>query len=62
MQTQLLRFCKDSAKVSSPPLLEITTKPKHFLPVKKKIRILWIELQTIKNTKGLKTLNLKNEW
>ena len=61
MQTQLLRFCKDIAKVSSLPLLEITTKSKHFLPAKK-IPVLWIELQTNKNTKGLKTLHLNNEW
>ena len=26
MQTQVLRFCKDTAKVSSLPLLKITTK------------------------------------
>ena len=37
MQTQLLRFCKDTAKVSSFPLLKITTKSTHFLPAKKKI-------------------------
>ena len=43
-------FCDfvDTAKVSSLPLLKITTKPKHFLPVKKKIPILWIGLQTNK--------------
>ena len=29
MQTQLLRFCKDTAKVSSLPLLKITTKSTH---------------------------------
>ena len=46
MQTQLLRFRKDTAKVSSLPLLKITTKSTHFLPAKKKIPILWIELQT----------------
>ena len=48
MQTQLLRFCKNTAKVSSLPLLKITTKSTHFLPAKKKIPILWIELQTNK--------------
>ena len=48
MQTQLLRFCKNTAKVSSLPLLRITTKSTHFLPAKKKIPILWIELQTNK--------------
>ena len=48
MQTQVLRFCKDTAKVSSLPLLKITTKSTHFLPAKKKIPILWIELQTNK--------------
>ena len=46
MQTQLLRFCKDTAKVSSLPLLKLSTKSTHFLPTKKKIPVLWIELQT----------------
>ena len=46
-QTQLLRFSKNSAKVSSQPLLRIT-KSTHFHPAKKKIPILWIELQTNK--------------
>ena len=48
MQRHLLRFCKDTAKVSSLPLLKITTKSTHFLPAKKKIPILWIELQANK--------------
>ena len=48
MQTQLMRFYKDTAKVSSLPLLKITTKSTHFLPARKKIPILWIELQTNK--------------
>ena len=48
MQTQLLWFCKDTVKVSSLPLIKITTKSTHFLPAKKKIPILWIELQTNK--------------
>ena len=48
MQTQLLRFCKDTAKVSSLPLLKIITKSTYFLPVKKNIPILWIELHTNK--------------
>ena len=48
MQTQLLRFCKDTAKVSSLLFLEITTKSTHFLPAKNKIPILWIEIQTNK--------------
>ena len=30
MQTQVLWFCKDTAKVSSLPLLKITTKSIHF--------------------------------
>ena len=47
-QTQLLRFCKDIAKVSCLPLLKTTTKSTHFLPAKKNIPILWIELQTNK--------------
>ena len=48
MQIQLLRFCKDTAKVSSLPLLKITLKSTHFPPAKKKIPILRIELQTNK--------------
>ena len=50
MQTQLLRFYKDTTKVSSLPLLKITTKSTNFLLAKKtlKITILWIELQTNK--------------
>ena len=52
MQMQLLRFCKDTAKVSSLPLLKITTISTHFLPAKKKIAILWIELQTNKIPKS----------
>ena len=47
MQTQLLRFYKDTTKVSSLPLLKITTKSIHFPPVKK-MPLLWIELQTRK--------------
>ena len=38
-------FYKDIAKVSSFPFLRITTKSTHFLPVKRKIPIQWIELQ-----------------
>ena len=45
MQTHLLRFCKDTAKVSFLPQLKITTKSIHFLPPKKKIPIMCIELQ-----------------
>ena len=40
MQAQVLRFCKDTEKVSSLPLLKITIKSTHFLPAKKKIAIL----------------------
>ena len=47
MPTQLLRFCKDTAKISSLLLLKITNKTTHFLPAKK-IPTLWIELQTNK--------------
>ena len=46
MQTQFLRFCKDTAKVFSFPLLKITTKSTHSLPAKNMIPILWFELQT----------------
>ena len=34
MQTQLLRLCKNTAKVSSLPLLEVTTTSTHLLPAK----------------------------
>ena len=54
-QTQLLRFCKNTTKVSSLPLLKITTKSTYFLPAKKKIPILWIELQTNKRQKVSKS-------
>ena len=54
MQIQLLRFCKDTAKVSSLPLLKVTTKSTHFLPTKKKIPILWIEFQANKIQEVLK--------
>ena len=36
MQTQVLRFYKDIAEVSSLPLLKLTTKSIHFLSAKKK--------------------------
>ena len=48
IRTQLLRFCRGTAKVPSLPLLKTTTKSTHFLPAKKKIPVLWIELQTNK--------------
>ena len=48
MQTELLRLCKDTAKVSTLFLLKITTKSTYFPPAKKKIPIMWIELQTNK--------------
>ena len=35
-QTQLLQYSRDTAKVSSLPLLKITTKSTHILPLKKK--------------------------
>ena len=54
MQTQVLGFCKNSLKVSSLPLLNIITKSTHFLSAKKKMPILWIELQTNKIQKVLK--------
>ena len=49
--TNILRFFKDAAKVSSLSLLSITTKATHFLLTKKKIPILWIELRTNKMQK-----------
>ena len=56
LNKQVLRFCKDIAKVFSLPLVKITTKSTHFLPPKKKIPILRIELQTNK-IQSLKTLH-----
>ena len=56
-------FC-NFTKVSSPQLrnnYQITTKLTYFLLAKKKIPILWIELQTNKNIKGFKTLHLNTE-
>ena len=50
MQTQPLPFYKDNVKVSSLPLLKITIKSIHFLPARKNMPILWIEIQT-KNKK-----------
>ena len=52
-------FVKIPQKFLPLPMLEITTKSTYFLPAKKTIPILWIELQTNKNIKGLKTLHLK---
>ena len=60
LQTQLLRFCKDTAKVSSLPMLKITTTSTHFLPLKKTMPILGIELQK-KKKKGLKTVKINTE-
>ena len=48
VQTQLSRFCKNTAKVSCLPLLKLTTKSTHLLPVKKKIPILRSKLRTNK--------------
>ena len=48
IQTQLLAFYKDTAKVSSLPLLKKTAKSTHFLRAKKKVPILCTELQTNK--------------
>ena len=51
-------FVKIVQKFLPLPMLEITTKSTYFLPAKKKIPILCIELQTNKNVKGFKTLHL----
>ena len=52
MQSKLFRFSQDTVKVSSLPLLKITTKSTHFLPTKKmEIPILWIEFETNKTQK-----------
>ena len=54
MQAQFLRFCKDTAKVYCLPLSKIAAKSTHFLPAKKKIPKLWIELQISKTQKASK--------
>ena len=54
MQTQLLQFCKDTAKVSPLLLLKITTKSTHFLTAEKEIPTLWIVLETNKMQKVAK--------
>ena len=41
-------FYVNAAKVPSLPLLKTTTKPAHFLVVKKKILVMWIDIQTNK--------------
>ena len=51
LQTQLLRFSKDTAKVSS-LLLKTFTNSTHFLLAKRKIPILWTELKQIKYKKS----------
>ena len=51
LQTEVLRFCKDTAKVSFLSLFKINTKSTHFLRAKKKIPILRTELQTNKMQK-----------
>ena len=57
MQKQLFQFCTTRYHKFL-PLLKTTTKSAHFLPAKKKIPPLRIELQTKKNLKDLKTLYL----
>ena len=54
-------FVKIPQKFLPLPMLETITKSTYFHPAKKKIPILWIELQTNKNVKGFKTLHLKTE-
>ena len=60
MQKQLLRFCNDTAKVSSLPLWKITTKSTHFLLAMKKIPLMWTELQTKKKYKRSQNLRSKH--
>ena len=54
METQLLRFCGDTAKVSSLSLLQISTKSTQFIAAVKKKPILLIEPKTNKIQKVLK--------
>ena len=59
MQTQLLRFCKDTAKVSSLPFLKITTKSKHFLLAKKRYQYCGLNFKQI-NYKRSQNLTSKH--
>ena len=61
MQTQLLRFCKDTAKVYPLPLLKIAAKSTYFLTAKKKDTNTVDWTSNKKDTKGLKTLHLDTE-
>ena len=45
-------FVKIPQKFLPLRMLEITTKSTYFLPMKKKIPMLWIELQANKNING----------
>ena len=54
METQLLRFCGDTAKVSSLSLLQISTKSTQLIAAVKKIPKLLIEPKTNKIQKVLK--------
>ena len=54
-------FVKIPQKFLPLPMLEITTKSIYLPPAKKKIPILWTELQTNKNIKGLNTLTSKHQ-
>ena len=49
MQTQLLRFYKDTPKASSLPLSKITANPTHFLPAKRRYRCCEVNFKQIKH-------------
>ena len=61
METQILRFCKNTAKVSFLPLLKVTTKSTHFLPCEEEDTNTVNETSNKENTEGLKTLHLNTE-
>ena len=58
MQTQVLRLCKDTAKVSSLPLLNITTKPTYIFFLRRRYQYCGLNFKQIK---CLETLHLNTE-
>ena len=53
MQTQLLQFCKDTVKVSSLPLLKITTKSTHYSPPLRRRKCQYCGLKIYKRSQNL---------
>ena len=48
MQTQLLRFCQDTGKVSALPLLKVCTKWTYFFPARRRYHYCGLTLKQIK--------------